>query len=249
MIAQLQEYYRSNGISAQDFSCSHFFECSKGCENFTEAKEAFVSTGYEKRILPRLLFISLDPGKANPNAKYRTLEGVRKEEEIFFNLGSLHSEKTRHWYLTHELAQFILSKFQFNLHTSQVHHFFAHTNSAKCCMNKEKKGKADKRLFRNCQEFIPGEVKILLPEIIVTQGAEAQASITGKFPEFTLSDYLPIEINLQEIRIINIANKPTIWIHTYHPNNWGKFNKQRHEKFGIYSNIIFKFIKNNDFWK
>jgi len=243
MINQLNEYYISNGISARHFSCRHFTECSSGSDNFTKAKEAFVSTGYEKRVLPRLLFISLDPGKANPNAKYRTIESVREEEEINFNLASLSSDKQAHWYHTHELAQFILGKFRFGLHVSQVHHFFAHINSAKCCQNKERKGKADKKLFRNCRDFIPGEVKILQPEILITQGDEAEESIIGSFQELTLSDFITMDDTLPEIRILGITDKPTIWIHTYHPNNWGEFNKQRREKFGLYSKLIFGFIK------
>jgi hypothetical protein len=243
MISQLNDYYVSKGISAKNFSCQHFDDCSSGCENFTKAKEAFVSTGYEKRILPRLLFVSLDPGKAKPNAKYRTLESVRNDEEINFDLSSLDSEKSRHWYHTHVLAQFILGKFQFNLHKSQVHHYFAHTNSAKCCQNKEKKGKADKKLFRNCREFIPGEVEILQPEILITQGAEAEESILGSFPELNLTDFNILDNNLPEVRIISILEKPTIWIHTYHPNCYGDFNQQRREKFGLYSKLIFGFIK------
>lgn len=242
MIGQLNDYYGTKGISAQNFSCPHYSECSIGCENFTKAKEAFVSTGYEKRVLPRLLFVSLDPGESNPNAKYRTLESVRKDEEINFDLSSLDNKKTCHWYLTHELAQFILGKFQFNLHKSQIHHYFAHTNSAKCSMNKEKRGKADKKLFRNCREFIPGEVNILQPEILITQGAEAEESLIGVFPEYNLSDFNILDTNLPEIRIIGILDKPTIWIHTFHPNNWGEFNKQRREKFGIYSKVIFDYV-------
>ena len=36
--------------------------------------------------------------------------------------------------------------------------------------------------------------------------------------------------------------RKVFWLHTYHPSNWGKFNKQRHF-WGKYSSMIYEFIE------
>jgi hypothetical protein len=64
----------------------------KRLDNTEEAKEAFVSSGYENHELPRLLFLSLDSGKGDRKDKNRMLENVREQEEINFNIESLKSE-------------------------------------------------------------------------------------------------------------------------------------------------------------
>ena len=248
MLDELSQYYETNGISALKFSCPHYEECSRGCESFTKSKEAFVSTGYENQDLPRLLFISLDSGDADPKAKNRTLQKIREQEEFYFEISSLKDKQYAHWYRTHELAQWFLNKYKWGLRIDQVQHYFAHTNSAKCCMNREHRAKADKRLFDNCREFIPGEVVILNPDIIVTQGDEAEQSINGYFTELDLSKFGVTHQNLPEVRVVSINDAPVLWIHTYHPSNWGKFNHQRGEKFKIYTRIALDFITQTKRW-
>ena len=49
-----------------------------------------------------------------------------------------------------------------------------HANSAKCCMNKPQRKKANAVLFRNCQQNLSGELGILRPQIVVTQGKESR---------------------------------------------------------------------------
>jgi hypothetical protein len=248
MLIELQKYYEANKISAINFDCPHYKCCSIDCARFSKAKEAFVSTGYENHVLPRLLFISLDSGEGDPKDKRRTLAFIREQEENNFEISSLKSEQNKHWYRTHELAHWFLRKYKFNLHDDQVHHYFAHTNSAKCCMNLGDKKQADKRLFMNCREFIPGEVIILDPDIIVTQGAEAEQAILGCFDQLPLTDYVTIDQSLPEVRVISIKGAPVIWFHTFHPSSWGDFNSQRRDRFHIYTNIAFNFIKKTKRW-
>jgi hypothetical protein len=239
MLHELRTYYEKNGISALGFSCKHYPDCSAGCPTFTKAKEAFVSTGYENHTLPRLLFISLDSGSGEKNPKYRTLEYMREQEERFCDVRGL--EKFKHWYRTHELARAILRNFKFDLRLDDVHHFFAHTNSAKCCMNKSERAQADRKLFKNCRGFIPGEVAILNPDIIITQGDAAEQSILGCFQESNLEDFIHSEFDFPEVRVIFINGSPVLWIHTYHPRNSGGF-KSNMERLGEYSRIARDFI-------
>jgi len=103
MYKQLTEYYKSKGISAIDFNCPHFRSCSQTSpQSFTTAKEAFVSSGYVKHDLPRIVFVSLDSGSAEDDPRLKTLESIRLWEEEKENVLAL--SRNKHWYRTHELA-------------------------------------------------------------------------------------------------------------------------------------------------
>jgi hypothetical protein len=77
MLRELTAYYQKEGISALGFRCPFVVVCSKGYEKFTETREAFVGTEYEKGTLLRLLFFPLDPGSRHSDPTQRTAESVR----------------------------------------------------------------------------------------------------------------------------------------------------------------------------
>jgi hypothetical protein len=240
LIANLQNYYKSKGISAMDFNCPHFFECSNTCaDTFTTAKEAFVSSGYIKHELPRILFLSLDSGSADKDPQKKTLASVQYQEEIKTNVFTL--PKNKHWYRTHEMAFVILSAFRPGMTIDEAKGYFAHTNSAKCCMNNPQRAQANSILFSNCREFIPGEIEILLPEILITQGSYASTAIQGSFPYLDMKNFLQKTGEWpEEIRIINIAQRSTIWIHTFHPRNPNY--KRNRDNYSLYKEIAYQFI-------
>lgn len=218
MLQELEDYYRRNGILSTSFTCSFQHDCQGDCESFTGPKSAFVSSGYAEAELPRLLFLSLDSGSGDADPKNRIPSTVQRQEEWERDLNTLHKHK--HWYRTHELAWYILRKFNPRLQIGEARRFFAHANSAKCCMNKRQRKKADKQLFRNCRRYIQGELAILDPEIIVTQGNEAKVAVESivPSPDQKFDDFASI---------IFLNNRKVFWLHTYHPNNWGAFNRQR----------------------
>ena len=100
--------------------------------------------------------------------------------------------------------------------------YFAHANSAKCCMNNPQRKKASAVLFRNCQRYLRGELAILKPDIIVTQGNEAKSAIC------TMKDQTVQSLD-EFASVISFIGKKTFWLHTYHPANWSAFNKQRNQ--------------------
>jgi uracil-DNA glycosylase len=109
-------------------------------------------------------------------------------------------------------------------------------------MNKTGRRKADKILFKNCMEFVSEEVSILNPDIIITQGLEAHYSLKNKFPK--LENVANVFQNgLSEVSVIVINNHPVLWIRTYHPGSWGKFNKVTMESLPAYAKISHEFIK------
>mgnify|MGYP000854868990 CR=1 FL=1 len=162
MYDELTAYYKSKGISAIDFACPHYRSCSSTSpQSFTTAKEAFVSRGYVRHELPRIVFLSLDSGSAEKDPVKKTLESIRVWEEERENIYAL--PKNKHWYRTHEFAHLVLQNFKPGLTIDQARHYFAHINSAKCCMNNPQRAQANQILFDNCRAFIPGELEILDP--------------------------------------------------------------------------------------
>ncbi len=244
MIEELTSCYLHNGVLATGFTCTHKNECQGDCDSFTGPKSAFVSSGYEAHALPRLLFLSLDSGSGDKNDENRLPLAVRQPEEVNRNVLKLHKHK--HWYRTHELAWHILAKFKRELQIQDAKNFFAHANSAKCCMNKKQRKKADAILFKNCRGYLGGELKILSPDILVTQGNEAKKAI--KFLKESTTQIID-----EFSSIIKLNGKHIFWLHTYHPNNWGAFNKQRDfdktcnvsKGWVMYSDLMYEFFAKN----
>lgn len=245
MFQRLRRYYKDNGILSTSFTCPHKKQCSAGSQKFTGPKSAFVSTGYENKSsdLPRLLFLSLDSGDGDKDDRKRLPEALRQQEEIDRDVLAL--PKHKHWYRTHELAWYIFKRFDPNIRVEDAKGYFAHANSAKCCMNKPGRKQADRILFRNCREYLEGELEILRPDVIVTQGAEAKRAVQS----FCES---PERINDDEYASTILMNSRRVfWLHTHHPSGWGAFNRQREfdktQNIALgwdkYSRMIYEFIE------
>ena len=232
MLERLAAFYESHRISPVDFRCPSCATCSANSPHFTEAKASFVGPSYEEGQLPRLLFLSLDSGSADRDPEQRTAEAVRRQE-LATDVAAL--PKNRHWYRTHEMAWELLRQFEPQLTVADTRLYFAHVNSAKCCQNKLGRKRADSILFENCRRFIPGELRILNPDVVVTQGRQAKDAILKSFavrrhvartiesaPRFRLDAHY--ETGLIELEP---DVKTSLWLQTYHPNNFGCFNPQR----------------------
>ena len=147
-------YYEKVGISALGFKCKHYRECRSECEDkskFTKAREPYIGEYYGKKGIPKLLFLSLDSGDEVPCPQCKTIKALREANLIWEPEGRL---KTKHWYRTHQFAWAVfnglnkvsLSKWDIGKVNARMHFdpvkeihkikaYFAHTNSAKCCMN------------------------------------------------------------------------------------------------------------------
>ena len=218
IVDDLHSYYGDNGILSTSFTCAYKDQCRSDCAEFTGPKSAFVSSRYDDGTLPRLLFISLDSGSGDKVDENRLPDAVRQFNEFDRDFSSL--KKNTHWYITHELAWYILRRFDPSLTIEGTRHFFAHANSAKCCMNKPQRKKANLILFRNCKRYLAEEFEILRPAIVVTQGKEAKESFLSTRPSVRtrLDDFASV---------VDVGPRQHFWLHTYHPSNWGAFNTQR----------------------
>jgi hypothetical protein len=212
VIAQLDAYYRIQGIHPMDFRCPSLDSCSKGCSNFTEARASLVGERYGEPI--RVVVLSLDPGAGWVTPTERTFEAVR---------GRVSGEriaalpKGRHWYRTHETVAALLSRFGDSFPPEGVGQRFAHVNAAKCTQNLPNKKQAPAHMFRSCRPYLEGELAILAPHVIITQGKRAAK---------------PLETWKRDGRsnVIEVGSRPAYWLELVHPTAWGGAYVQERKK-------------------
>lgn len=238
MLRRLDAFYKSNGISPVHFGCPWRSACCGDSAAFTEAKASYVGPFFEERRLPRLLFLSLDPGGADPRPEERTIEAVRRQN-LAMDVEKL--PPTRHWYLTHELAFALLRQFKADLTVPDTRLYFAHVQSAKCS-DKPEKEPASERLFDNCRSFILQELEILNPDIVVTQGnAAVEAILKGGFivrqhVRRTVKDARYETAFLEFDREMRC-----LWLQTYLPGARSLFQQQRRHCWPLYAKAVARF--------
>jgi len=245
MLRRLATFYESHGISPVDFRCPSRSECAAGSPDFTEAKMSSVPPRYGLPGLPRLLFQSLDSGSGSSDPRERTAEAVR-QWNVECDVAAL--PKNNHWYRTHELAFELLRQFKQDLTVPETRLYFAHVNSAKCCQNKSGRKRADSILFENCRRFIPGELGLLSPDVVVTQGGPAKTAIVRSF-SVRRHDVRAVDSGSYaydahyETGVIELGpgRKRCLWIQTYHPNNYGRFQPQRRYCWPLYAEAVARF--------
>ncbi len=200
---------------------------------------------YAARRLPRLLFLSLDSGSAPSDPQKRTIEAQRSGIASP-DLGP----ENRHWHRTSELAHRLLRQFKEDLELLDARQYFAHANSAKCCQNKPHRGKADGTLFENCRRFVPGELRALRPDVVVTQGGEARKAILRSFDvrchvrkAVEKPERCEYKMDARyETGVVEIEpGTKCLWIQTYHPGCFGLFNPQRKYCWPLYEDAVRRF--------
>lgn len=243
MIRELAKYYEEKGILSTKFNCPLLSECSCGNpRNLIKSKSAYIGKYYEDHKLPRILFLSLDMGsdKDFETEEKRTPEGVRKIEE---NRHWTSLPPLLHWFETHYFAQKIAQTLGFNFQVNEINHIFAHTNSAKCCENKESNDMSSKTLYKNCKQFIKGELEILDPEILVAQGGEAEKALDYVLlDESRNPDFSKISQIHERIGVCQINGHPVLVLRTIYPSWRNKRTiLQREELYPYYLKAVAEF--------
>lgn len=222
---QIDRFYTEVGLG-QAACCSH---CDAEAIGYNLSrfgpKATFVGSKYGQDGLPRLVFLSLDPGKVYGQDE---LAPKTVQESI-----ERYVPSNPHSYGMHLLALRILNEFNMLLELRHelfqvtgrylatgaaltekllaVTPYFAHVNSAKCCTNDpaQENGmkKAPGGFFVNCRDFARKELEILRPHIIVTQGVEARAVISDE------------SRSGGSVIRSQIAGNQALWISTSHPAN------------------------------
>ena len=261
LIRDLRKYYDRDGIKilSTNFHCEHKVNCSRGCDNFTEARSAFVGDLYGEGV-PRLLLVSLDPGSSqvqrDPGLDYgpahnRTPEGVRRVlSERMARVLKDPSVATPTLFGMNRLAQRLLGEFPGfpNGESVDVSRHYAHVNAVKCCMNKKGRVQADNELFKNCRDYLRGEIDILAPDIVVTLGGKARQGFRHAFRGSAMKKGACADVRV----VASEAGLRMFWLHSYHPT--ARFRKgEERRPFDIqmdgldgYAKLIREFISNRD---
>ena len=243
LIQALTLHYDKVGILSTNFRCRRLAECLKcqGCcrplnltgetatdlleiqNTFTAAKSSYVGKHYGDGVL-RLLFVSLDPGAAiyersNSNVSFvsaisRTPAGVQDREATTDE----DLKKSPHWKYTHVLANEILNLALPPSKLQDATPHFAHANAAKCTVNSAGKAEAPGQLFKNCKEYLSGEIEILAPDIIITQGKWAKEGVEHAFS-------ISSEWAREQVVTLD-SGKKADWFPSYHPSNFGSYKRQ-----------------------
>lgn len=154
----LRRFYDRESIAVDQFNCPHTQSCryAVGGELW-KGSEAHIGAKYGSPF--RLVIVSMDRGKGSENIENRT----REIESIDPNNANPHMRGT---------ADILCEILNVSRDRSIWHHF-AMTNSAKCCSRGGGMTAAPRQLFDNCADFSIGEMEMLRPDVIVTQGERA----------------------------------------------------------------------------
>ncbi len=264
---RLKEYYDKCGISSLNFHCQHYDSCIqvvKDRSKFATGRALDVGTEYEKGILPRLLFLSLDSGSAKLDPQKRSFGAPQNENGGWVPANK--KELKQHWYITHQFAWHVFNEinkaFGLNLDIGKVNNyfhfqpideihkikpFFAHTNSIKCSVNKKDRKQAPNLLYKNCRNFVINELYILDPDIMVTQGDFAWDVAAKLDSEILVQENISkANIRKNDFTILRLkTGKVVLWIHHYHPRSTRKVGTRFHlnyDNYELYAKKVAQFL-------
>lgn len=257
LLHDLRDCYDRIGILSTNFHCKYLEDCRKcgSCgaslpltpqdaddvtNTFTPAKSSFIGKYYEDASalgIPRLMFVSLDPGRSIRSDEERTPEFIRKSTKG----GSVWHNP--HWRQTCNLAvDFFqghhgLKGLSKRDALEEVVKYFAHVNTVKCCQNKHGKNEADQHLFVNCRDYLSKEMQILEPDIIITQGKKARNGVGLAFS----IDPLP-ELGIKREIGLGNSGKMSYWFPSCHPASYGPYKKEEKKRVEFVNDMRTRFM-------
>lgn len=225
--SKLTDYYKQMNIYPDAFQCPHKSFCSQYAEQeMTEAKMSMVGGQYGKKY-PRIAVVSLDPPKRRDGAlnspTERKTESVSEFDE---SQDYLINHPNVHWAMTQIIVKDILLFWGYPVdpksavveksysyrNIENVTAYFSHVNVAKCSMNKKDRSQANVKVHKKCGfSFLIRELEILRPQIIVSQGKNAN-TILGN-----LLGFQGIEDSLPTSKIAHIGESRSLWLPMDHP--------------------------------
>jgi hypothetical protein len=269
MLDELDNYYRKRDILSTDFKCCSRDVCVHEVPVFTEARSAFVGTRYQNETAGcRLLFLGLDPGdgKEWPCTEDRTPEAIRRKIERD------PPGKNQHWWGTLRFALRLLGTFDpmrplwheldsgdcrtwgTALLKQEERRFrdlvtpsFAHANAVRCSVNARRNAQAGEILYANCHKYLRGELEVLKPDVIVSQGDRAKSGLRNCIRDIASGSNCQGGCKPKcsdRCRIICLGNRKVLWIQTYHPSQQsGLFGKEGGTSWNCYAAAADAFMR------
>jgi hypothetical protein len=163
VVEGLRVFYDERGLSpGPAFSCMHANDCIRDAEGraLAHGAEAHVGNSYGTAL--RVVVISLDTGGGSDDLENRT----RIVEDLPAKQLNPHMRGTRA--ITRELLQPDIGE-------SEPYPYFAMINAAKCSGADGKRDMVPATLYERCSPIALEELRLLAPEVVVTQGKLARS--------------------------------------------------------------------------
>jgi hypothetical protein len=246
---ELTKFYMDNRIHPLEFNCKNKDICKQYAYNkkMTDAKMSMVGSLYDSTY-PKIVVLSLDPplGEYSPftDPEKRTTEYITKfHEKDDYSL----NRPNVHWAMTQITVKDILSLWGLQTIANasivkesyqgrpiqNVSSYFAHVNIAKCSMNNPGKRQANHRVHDLCSGYLKGELEILDPDILISQGSYTNKVVKNIFLTNKMMNDLPTA------ELIWVKDKHVLWLPMVHPAH---HLKELREQWGFY-------IQEIEIWK
>ena len=273
MNKELKQYYESVDIAPVDkmrtynemfraFGCEKKYDCRAVCQkgsnttdflfsppikgNGVHASQYYQDGEYEGIKIPRIVILSLSRPQPKPGEDL--LDPPPPQ--------GFGGDRNQHWPRTLLTVRSLLYPFIGNTDDSPIEKLFVHVRTAKCCSNVGGGSYEDDKVYENCGVFLPGELSILKPDVIVTQGGDAyRAAQKYAFDVVEKVEVSGLDPSIAHIVNLKHDNHSAYWLRMIFPTNrYGHMNtwdeQAGEECNGVRKNLvrygekIKKFIKN-----
>ena len=237
-LKKLKEHYAEHGFGRNSFTSNaqNAQNAENACVRCKDLKVINIHKGADTYIGSKygqpynIVVVCLDPGKEPKNFEERRaqIEGQN------INKLNLHMKGT--------LATLKALLRPIGIMDQDLFSHFAMVNACKCFPADGTMKKAPKQFFVNCREHIWGELEILEPDVIITQGSEAIDAIANfmkkvegeketffkpliedlqvELPEYFTHDYLDHLVD-KYFRLLEIKDKQLAALCPPHPSDQG----------------------------
>ena len=272
MNEELKRYYERVDIAPVDkmrtydemfsaFSCKKKYDCWAVCKNAWcqdqnqttlsflfappikgarfHVSQYYQGRQYEGVRIPRIVVLSLSRPQPKPSEDLCLSDNISQAQSQGSGGG-----RNQHWSRTLLTVRSLLYPFIGNTDDSPIEKLFVHVRTAKCCSNVGGGSKEEKKVYENCGGFLPGELSILKPDVIVTQGNDAH----GRAQEHAFNVDKKVKVSGLDPSIAYIVNlkhdnSSVYWLKMIFPTNrYGhmkKWDEQAGEECdGVRKNLV-----------